>query len=145
MAGFLWGDFVLFVTATIALHIIVDFHLQGCLADLKQKKWWLDNVFAKGFDHKYEKDYLAALIIHSLEWSIFVHIPVLFMTYHFTGSGSIISLILFFSILLHAGIHAFIDDLKCNKLKINLVQDQILHLGQLVLIIATYMGALLIV
>lgn len=55
------------VLTALFLHVVEDFHLQGLLADMKQKSWWLNNVFSKGFDHKYDKDYLAALALHGFE------------------------------------------------------------------------------
>ena len=132
-------DLIILIITAVALHIFVDFHLQGLLADLKQQRWWLDNVFSKGFSHRYDKDYLAALIIHGLEWSIFVHIPFLIMVYlHYPE----ISVILLGSVLLHAILHAFIDDLKCNRLKLSLIQDQLLHFGQIIVIIVTYIVAI---
>lgn len=133
-----YGNIILVVTAMIGLHIFADFHLQGILTDFKQKKWWMDNVFTDGFNHKYDKDYLAALLIHSLEWSVFVHTPVLILAYNFRTAYSSIFLVLFASILIQAAIHALIDHMKCNKLKINLIQDQFLHIIQLILIFITY-------
>ena len=104
-------------------HVIEDFHVQGILADLKQRMWWKDNVTQKGFGHRYDKDYLAALLIHGFEWSFFVHIPVMY----FINFDPIVCI----SIIINAIIHAIIDDLKCNRLKLNLWQDQILHLTQI--------------
>ncbi len=46
----------------ILLHIIDDFHLQGILANMKQKNWWLKQ---KGYKDMYEHDYITALTIHS--------------------------------------------------------------------------------
>ena len=34
--------FILFLM--LLMHYIEDFHLQGCLANLKQKKWWEKEV-----------------------------------------------------------------------------------------------------
>ena len=104
-------------------HIIDDFHIQGILADLKQRMWWKNNVTEKAFGHRYDNDYLAALIIHGFEWSFIVHIPVMF-TIGFEP-------IVFISMCMNSILHAFIDDLKCNRLKLNLWQDQLLHLVQI--------------
>ena len=57
----------------IFCHIIDDFYLQGILAKLKQKNWWKENAP----DSLYKNDYMAALIIHSLSWSIMITIPYL--------------------------------------------------------------------
>ena len=42
--------FILFIM--LLMHYIEDFHLQGCLANLKQKKWWIDEL-CKKFGKKY--------------------------------------------------------------------------------------------
>lgn len=104
-------------------HVIDDFHIQGILADLKQRMWWKNNVTEKAFGHRYDNDYLAALVIHGFEWSFFVHIPVMIFIE--------MSPIVLISLLMNAILHAFIDDLKCNRLKLNLWQDQLLHLAQI--------------
>jgi hypothetical protein len=43
-----------------------------------------------------------------------------------------LSWVILISFIINAIIHAFIDDLKANKLKINLIEDQTLHLAQIV-------------
>lgn len=108
----------------VLCHIIVDFHTQGILASMKQKKWWADNVPAMGFTHKYDKDYLAALFMHSVEWSIVVHIP--FVVFYCSNP------VVLASVVFNAFAHMFIDDLKCNRMKINLITDQTLHIIQIV-------------
>ena len=130
------NDLILLIIAAIALHIFADFHLQGILADLKQKRWWLENVFDKGFNHRYDKDYLAALAIHGLEWSILVHVPFLIMMCYLYYPEN--PIILFGSVLIQAVLHAVIDDLKCNRFKLNLIQDQALHFVQIMIITMTY-------
>ena len=130
------NDLILLIIAAIALHIFADFHLQGILADLKQKRWWLENVFDKGFNHRYDKDYLAALAIHGLEWSILVLVPFLIMMCYLYYPEN--PIILFGSVLIQAVLHAVIDDLKCNRFKLNLIQDQALHFVQIMIITMTY-------
>ena len=109
-------------------HAIEDFHIQGILADLKQRMWWRENVTQKGFGHRYDKDYLAALAVHGFEWSFFVHIPVMI----FIGFDTVVLA----SLCCNALLHAFIDDLKCNRLRLNLWQDQLLHLAQITVSLA---------
>ena len=137
MTEYVWANVVVLIISMLVLHVIADFHLQGCLADLKQKRWWMDNVFSKGFNHKYDKDYLAALAMHGLEWSIIVHIPVFWLAWTHLPDTSTRYLILLASVLIQAVLHAVIDDLKCNRYKLNLIQDQMLHIGQLILIYLT--------
>ena len=103
--------------------IIDDFVLQPvCLSKLKQKRYWIEECEKNNLDiSKYDKDYITALLMHGLSWSIMIHIPLMFL-------GSINDdLFLLLSVLLNAVIHAIIDDLKANKLKINLDLDQCLH------------------
>jgi len=104
----------------ILLHIIDDFHLQGILANMKQKNWWLKQ---KGYKDMYENDYMTALAIHSLSWSIIISIPLWF----FNISPNILGIIISFNMV----IHMYVDDLKCNKLKINLTTDQAIHIIQI--------------
>lgn len=104
----------------VFFHIIEDFHIQGILANLKQRRWWYEQT---GYSAKYRNDYIPPLIAHSIEWSVFIHLP-LFYVYGPTMP-------IFVSLLANSMIHACIDDLKCNRMKINLVQDQILHILQI--------------
>lgn len=101
-------------------HSIADFHVQGCLADLKQRDWWYENPRYK---HRYHLDFLPPLLFHSLEWSVIVHIPLIW-TYGFCDT-------VFALILLNMLIHAYVDNLKCNEYDINLVQDQFIHIVQI--------------
>ena len=103
-------------------HIIEDFHIQGILANLKQQSWWYEQI---GYTRRYRYDYIPAILMHGLEWSVFIHIPLMFV-YGFTSP-------IFISVLINAMLHAYIDDMKCNRHTINLVQDQSLHLMQIAL------------
>ena len=102
-------------------HLVADYTLQGWLADGKQKSWWR-KVFGGHEDavpDKYKNDYIAALVCHALYWSIFICAP------FYASSWFIVA------VALNTVAHAIIDDLKANKFKINLIQDQLLHLGQI--------------
>lgn len=113
------------------LHIVDDFYLQGIFKDLKQKRWWEEHAPQK----IYENDYLVALLEHSFSWSFVIHIPIiLFMV----SKGSILDSWIPLTIFGNMTIHAIIDDLKANKLKINLITDQLLHLIQIILIFILY-------
>lgn len=103
-------------------HLVADYTLQGWLADGKQKSWW-KKAFGGEIPDKYKHDYIAALVCHSLYWSIFVCAPFYASTWFF------------YAILVNTAIHAIVDDLKANRMKINLIQDQLLHLVQ---ILATF-------
>lgn len=75
--------------------------------------------------HRYSKDYLCALIIHAMMWSISIMIPsIIFGLF----TPWIIAMVLGNTI-----IHAIVDDLKANKFKLNLIQDQIIHFAQIII------------
>lgn len=115
--------FIKIVLFMILFHIIDDFVLQPIsLSNLKQKKWWEKQ---EGYSDKYKDDYKVALAIHSISWSIMIHIPLVIM---FPSLGQLALLI---SFIVNAVIHYFIDDLKANKLKINLFEDQMVHFCQI--------------
>jgi len=99
----------------IYLHLIDDYVLQGILAKLKQKDFWFP------YGEKYKHDYIVALLEHGFMNSFMVHIPI----YIWLCKNEPI---LFASIFLFATIHAIIDGWKANDKKINLIQDQILHI-----------------
>lgn len=109
--------------------IIDDFVLQPiCLSKLKQKRYWIEECKKYNLNiSKYDTDYITALIMHGLSWSIMIHVPLMFL------GGIRDDFFLLLSVLFNAVIHAFIDDLKANKLKINLDVDQCLHGLQIVI------------
>lgn len=102
-------------------HLVADYTLQGWLADGKQKSWWTKTC---GGADKYKHDYIAALVCHSLYWSIFVCAP-FYASNHFL-----------LAIILNTAVHAVVDDLKANQKRINLVQDQLIHIVQILLTFA---------
>ena len=115
----------------IFLHILDDFHLQGRLIDMKQISWWRKQTE----DPKYKNDYLVALFIHSFSWSFVISLPILHMINF--EMNTFFKLIFIENII----IHAYIDDLKANKFKINLVEDQSVHILQIcVLFLLYYVG-----
>ena len=115
--------FIKILLFMILLHIIDDFVLQPIsLSNLKQKKWWKKQ---EGYSDKYKDDYKVALAIHTISWSIMIHIPLVIM---FPSLGQLALLI---SFIVNAVIHYYIDDLKANKLKINLFEDQMVHFWQI--------------
>ena len=67
-----------------------------------------------------------ALCCHAFSWSFMIMLPIAIATSWSMGW-------LFLAYPINMGIHAFIDDMKANKLKINLIIDQSLHFIQIVL------------
>ena len=118
-------DIKIFILITmIFCHIVDDYYLQGWLASGKQKSWWVQNAP----NNLYKNDYLMALFCHSFSWSFMIQLPVLI--YSFYTHLFIWNIILF---IINLIIHAFIDNLKANKLKINLIQDQTIHFIQIII------------
>ena len=108
----------------IFLHIIDDYKLQaGVLNNLKQKKFWEENAP----DKLYKYDYIWALIMHSFSWSFMIMLPIAFYM-DFNINSSFI-----WMFILNILIHAYTDDLKANRHKINLIHDQLTHIAQITL------------
>lgn len=107
--------------AMIFMHILDDYKLQGMLSNLKQETWWKENYPNK----LYKYDYIIALITHSFSWSFMILLPV--TLYMGIKEFNIIV------VLINLIIHAIVDDLKANKLKINLIQDQLIHIIQIII------------
>ena len=107
----------------IFCHIVDDYYLQGWLASAKQKKWWQENAPQK----LYKYDYIVALIMHSMSWSFMIMLPIaMSMLFNIPTMFLIV-------FICNAIIHGVVDNLKANKLKINLITDQSIHLLQIVI------------
>lgn len=111
----------------IFMHLIDDYKLQGILADMKQKKWWDERTK----DKKYKHDYLVALFEHAFMNSVMIHIPI----YIFLCRDIFIIIC---TIIFATCIHAIVDDLKANKYKINLLQDQLIHILTIIILYIGY-------
>lgn len=113
--------FILF--SMIFLHIIDDYKMQGILASMKQKKWWTEQ---KEYKPLYKYDYIIALIEHSFSWTFMIMLPIS-LSLHFNIGWWVLAYVI------NATIHAFVDNLKANKFKINLVIDQLIHIAQILI------------
>lgn len=107
----------------IFCHIVDDYYLQGWLASAKQKKYWEENAP----DEMYKHDYIWALIMHSFSWTFMIMLPIA-LTMNFNITSQFIHIFLW-----NTAIHVIADDAKANKKRFNLIQDQIIHLVQIVL------------
>lgn len=117
-------------------HIIDDFYLQGILANLKQREWWEKNAP----DALYALDYIVALIVHGFSWATMMLLP--FAAWIIASKAYSYTWLFAAALATNAAVHAFVDDLKCNKRKINLITDQYIHFLQ---IFITWFCVLLIV
>ena len=115
------GTQLLILVSMVFCHIVDDYYLQGWLASAKQKSWWEQNAPEKLYKH----DYIAALFMHSFSWSFMV---MLVPTAYVVLFGGTWYPILFAGNVL---IHMFVDDLKANRKRINLIQDQGIHMLQI--------------
>lgn len=97
-------------------HFFADFHLQGILADMKQEQWWNNS--------KNKYDYLAALAIHSAEWTLWMMIPLFLLPYLDLGMFLLL-------VALNIVVHSLTDNSKANYRDISLIQDQLIHLAQI--------------
>jgi hypothetical protein len=104
----------------IFAHIVDDYYLQGILASMKQKSWWEKQ---EGYKSLYKNDYKMALLMHSMSWSIMLLIPAMILF----NPSSYLLLGLF---IVNTLIHYHVDNAKANKLTINLMADQTIHLLQ---------------
>lgn len=96
---------------------------------MKQKEWWKEHYNDKLYRH----DYIVALLIHSMSWSFMVHLPTLIYLYLTGHDLNFFS----FSLLLHALLHSLIDNAKANDHSINLITDQLMHVGQIITALIT--------
>lgn len=123
---------------SIFLHIVDDFRLQGFMATMKQKSYWKDA------GPKYRLDYVVALLVHGFSWAFTVAIPYIIadvIIHHGLTSTLITNVVINFAC--NGILHACIDDLKANRKITNLIQDQLLHVMQLIvicLIFGSYVG-----
>ena len=118
---------ILLLLVMIFLHIVDDYYLQGWLASAKQKSYWEQNAPDKLYKH----DYIMALFMHSFSWAFMIMlVPSVYtlITTSNIGNTSFAIALVFFTNLC---IHMVIDNAKANLKKINLVQDQLIHLAQI--------------
>ena len=114
---------IFILLAMIFLHIIDDYKLQGILASMKQKIWWQEQ---KGYKPLYQYDYIVALIEHSFSWTFMIMLPIA-IALHFNIGWWVVAYVV------NVIVHAIVDTLKANALKINLVVDQSIHIAQIVI------------
>lgn len=105
----------------IFCHIVDDYYLQGWLANAKQKSYWENS------SQLYKNDYKMVLFIHSFSWTFMIMLPTMLCSIVF--GGKIYPLLYLINII----IHFITDDLKANKRRINLIQDQLIHLMQIII------------
>ena len=120
--------------AALVIHVLDDFGLQHFthLNELKQKAWWTEQLKKyPALDARlYKHDYIVCLMLHAFKWTCLTMVPML-IAFGLPSAWTLALLVIF-----STATHAFIDDLKANKLKISLLQDQAMHVLQLIVSIA---------
>lgn len=131
--------------ACLGLHLIADYFLQGCLSDLKQKRWWSDQIkklykdydgYHKSFEwqyllvKKYKYDYMAGLLCHALMWTLVTFFPL--MWYCSPWAFTCV-------VLANTLVHFVVDHMKANVHRLNLVQDQLIHMAQVIVTVLIVM------
>lgn len=113
----------------IFCHIVDDYYLQGILAKMNQISWWETNAP----DKRYRHDYVVVLFTHAFSWTFLVMLPIL-IAFSFNPP-----LWYFFMFIANVAVHGLVDDLKCNSFKLNLIQDQLIHIIQILLTWGIYL------
>ena len=116
------GYYVLILIVMIFCHIVDDYYLQGWLASAKQREWWQQNAP----DIMYRHDYIVALFMHSFSWTFMIMLVPTIYILIFGGSWP------WLAFVLNVILHMVVDDLKANQKIINLVQDQGIHMIQII-------------
>lgn len=118
--------FILF--CMIFMHIFDNYYLQGVLAQMKQKSWWVTHCPSpEDAPELYANDYKVALAMHAFSWAFMISLPcVLYLLATGAGVGGAY----FFMLLMNAMFHYVVDDMKANWGTINLHTDQTAHLIQ---------------
>lgn len=115
--------FILLISMLL-LHIVDDYYMQGILAQMKQRKWWEKNAPQALYRH----DYIMALAEHAFSWAVMVHIPAFVLFWQDERLTWVFAATLIFNWIMHA----VIDHVKANLLKINLITDQLCHFMQII-------------
>ena len=114
--------FILF--SMIFCHIIADFHIQNSfMAKFKQKEEW------RGYGEEYLKDWIPVLAVYAFSWSFFTFLPLLYYVY----TKDITFNIWIFEVIIGAIVHGIVDDQKCNRFTITLIEDQFFHIIQILM------------
>ena len=118
---------ILLLLAMIFLHIVDDYYMQGWLASAKQKSYWEQNAPDKLYKH----DYIMALFMHSFSWAFMIMLIPTIYTLTVATSINVATIMIVIFFVFNLCLHMYTDNQKANKKKINLIQDQLIHLTQI--------------
>ena len=117
----------LLLLVMIFLHIVDDYYLQGWLASAKQKSYWEQNAP----DELYKHDYIMALFMHSFSWTFMIMLVPAIYALIVAANVNVVAIMITIFFVCNLCLHMYTDDKKANKKKINLIQDQLVHLVQI--------------
>ena len=115
---------IIIFLSMIFFHITDDYYLQGKFTDMKQKEWWKKQTDCKLYRH----DFIMALIEHAFSWTFVMMLPIL-IPIVYLKLDLVNQYIMIFAC--NWFVHTIVDDAKANLHLLNLVQDQLAHLGQI--------------
>ena len=132
--------FLIIFLSMIFMHIVDDYYLQGKLAQLKQNSFWKnknnynfdpssDNYMSlDNYMHKCRFDHYVALFMHSFSWTFMINIPMVLNSYY-----RIEPYVFAIEFITNLIIHMVTDDLKANAHEISLLEDQTVHILQIII------------
>lgn len=107
----------------IFCHIVDDYYLQRILAQMKQCSWWKENAP----DALYRYDWAVAMLTHAFSWAFMIMLP-------FAVQCGFKPPVIYFVLLFgNMSVHFVVDHMKANERIISLMQDQMLHLFQILI------------
>ena len=111
---------MIFITM-LFMHVIADYNLQGVLAAMKEKSWW------KGHgNYRSKYDYIPALLAHAFSWAFCIMLPLAVVSY---PPG----MMFYAALAVNTAIHAAVDHAKANLGWLNLIEDQAIHIVQIII------------
>lgn len=121
---------LLYFISIIYAHIFADYHLQGILINLKHRSYWDDITEYLDEESKdfYINDYRCPLSAHAFEWSLFIHLPILFIIFKY--NIDIEMWIFLVSFIFNYITHKIVDDKRVNEYTINFSNSHYFHLFQ---------------
>ena len=123
------GNALFILASMFFMHVVADFNLQGIMASMKQKAWWKKQEGYEEDDNG--NDYKFPLFWHSLQWSFCIMLPL------FVANDLKVDFVGLIFFCLNIWLHYIVDNLKANQHFLNLVDDQTIHIVQ---IIGTFIG-----
>lgn len=116
-------DTPMILAAMLFMHVIADYNLQGVLTSMKQKAYWKNHG-----NYRSKHDYIPALLAHAFSWAFCIMLPLAVVSYP-------LGTMFYVALAVNTAIHAAVDHAKANLGVINLIEDQMIHVVQIVLML----------